>query len=75
MELDSEAPLARAGRPTTTAATEAGLRGFGTGLAKMRHIGMRLRRVGAGVNQYVAANIGCGALRKWIQEKEEVKRQ
>lgn len=57
MNLDSEAPLARVGRPTTAAATEASLRGLETGLAEVRHIRVRLRGVGAGVNRYVAAKI------------------
>jgi len=68
IELDSEAPLARVGRPTTTAATEAGRLSRRDGLAEVRHIGVSLRRVEVHVNQYEAAKIGCAASRKRIHE-------
>ena len=73
IELDSEAPLARAGRPTTTAATEAGLRGLETGLAEVRHIHMRLRGVAAGVNPEMASKIRCMTSAEWIHGTDEVK--
>ena len=59
------------GRPTTAAAT--GGVPERVGLAQVRHILNRLRRVGQGVNWCVASKIGCVALGDWIHgDREEV---
>jgi hypothetical protein len=75
MGLGSEAPLASVGRPTTTAATEAGRLGERADLAEVRHIYVRLRRIEGYVNRYVAAKIGCIASGKRIHGRNEARKQ
>jgi len=64
IELQTEAPVARLGRPTTTAAT--GSLQERAGVAKVRHLNKRLRRVEESVNQYLASKIGCVTSGDWI---------
>src|SRR3974377_216622 len=71
LRLGSEAPLASARRPTTTAATAG--RATGIRLAEVRHIHRRVRKVHSNVNPYVTSKIRCVASGGWIHRFRELR--